>query len=300
MRRVSRISVVFGLLMLVLATGQAQAQDREHELFEKLHQRTGEISLGDGVATLKVGPNFTYLDANDAEIFLTQIWDNERGSGSKSLGALLPHDVDLLGDASWAVIIDYDEDGYVSDADAKTIDYDELLSQMQADTAEASKEREKEGGATVALVGWAKRPYYDAATHKLYWAKRLRFGDSDEEILNYDIRALGRHGTLTLQVVASIGDLPMIEGRLSEILDMVSFNPGQTYAEFDSRTDKTAEYTIAGLIAGGILAKVGFFKALWIGILALKKLIIIGAVALFGGLSAFVKRLLGRNRQPSG
>jgi len=47
---------------------------------------------------------------------------------------------------------------------------------------------------------------------------------------------------------------------------MVSFNPGDTYGEFDPKIDSTAGYTIAGLIAGGVLAKAGFFKALWLGI----------------------------------
>ena len=54
--------------------------------------------------------------------------------------------------------------------------------------------------------------------------------------------------------------LAMIDGRIDEILGMVGFNPGSTYAEFSPGVDKAAEYGIAGLIAGGMLAKAGFFK----------------------------------------
>jgi len=288
-----RLSMVLGVLGLVLAFAPARAQDQGHDLLKKLHYITGQVPLG-GVATLKVGPNFTYINPGDSEILLAQLWGNDAGSGGRTLGTLLPRDVDPLGDAPWGIVIEYDEDGYVSDADAKTIDYDKLLKQMQQDTVEASQEREKEGLATVALLGWAKRPYYDAATHKLYWAKRLHFGDAKEDTLNYDVRALGRRGVLILRVVSSIDDLQMIERRLPEILGMVSFNPGQTYAEFDPKVDRTAEYTIAGLIAGGVLAKVGFFKALWLGILAFKKFIIIGALAVFGAIGSFFKKLFGR------
>jgi uncharacterized membrane-anchored protein len=47
-----------------------------------------------------------------------------------------------------------------------------------------------------------------------------------------------------------------------------NFTTGNTYGEFNSSVDKVAAYGIAGLIAGGILAKTGLFAK--IGILLLK------------------------------
>jgi uncharacterized membrane-anchored protein len=285
------------LCALALIVAPAQAQ-QERELFAKLRMQAGTVTLGDGIATLKVGPNFGYLDPPDAEIFLTQLWGNPKGSGAKSLGLLVPKDVDALGSGGWAVVIGFDASGYVSDEDAGKIDYDELLKKMQQETAEASKERVDEGLDSMALVGWAKKPSYDPATHKLYWAKRLHFGDEKEDTLNYNIRALGRRGVLVLNVVGSMDQLSMVDRRLPEILAMVSFNQGHTYAEFNPSVDQTAAYTLAGLIAGGVLAKAGFFKALLIGILAFKKVLVLGAVAMFGAVGAFVKRLFGGNRSP--
>jgi len=66
-----------------------------------------------------------------------------------------------------------------------------------------------------------------------------------------------------------------------------------------SSVDQTAAYTLAGLIAGGVLAKAGFFKALFIGILAFKKFVILAAVAVFGAISAVEKRLSGSNSPPA-
>jgi uncharacterized membrane-anchored protein len=63
-----------------------------------------------------------------------------------------------------------------------------------------------------------------------------------------------------------------------------------TAADFDGKTDKVAAYGLAALVAGGVAAKAGFFKALWIGLLAAKKLIIVGAIGLF----ALVKRIFGK------
>jgi uncharacterized membrane-anchored protein len=287
---------VLCLLALIVAPARAQ---QERELFKKLHMQAGAVTLGDGIGTLKVGPNFGYLDPHDAEIFLTQIWGNPKGAGAESLGLLVPKDVDALGGNGWAVVIDFAPSGYVSDADAGKIDYDQLLKKMQQETAEASKERVDAGLDSMVLLGWAKKPYYDPATHKLYWAKRLRFGDEKEDTLNYNIRALGRRGVLVLNVVGSMDQLSMVDRRLPEILAMASFNQGHTYAEFNPSVDRTAAYTLAGLIAGGVLAKAGFFKALFIGVLALKKFFILGAVAAFGAIGAVVKRLLRANSSPA-
>ena len=71
---------------------------------------------------------------------------------------------------------------------------------------------------------------------------------------------------------------------------MVAFNPGSTYAEFDPGIDKVAGYGIAGLIAGGLLAKAGFFKFL----IALWKPIALGVVVLVGAGGGLLKKLFRR------
>jgi uncharacterized membrane-anchored protein len=63
---------------------------------------------------------------------------------------------------------------------------------------------------------------------------------------------------------------------------MTRFNQGNTYAEFNPSVDEAAAYGLAGLIAGGVLAKAGFFKGLLAILLASKKLVgaaVIGAIA---------------------
>ena len=67
----------------------------------------------------------------------------------------------------------------------------------------ANEEREKQGFERVTLIGWAEPPSYDAAAHKLYWAKELAFADNPDHTLNYNIRVLGRRGVLVLNAYAS-------------------------------------------------------------------------------------------------
>jgi uncharacterized membrane-anchored protein len=71
---------------------------------------------------------------------------------------------------------------------------------------------------------------------------------------------------------------------------MASFDTGKTYGDFNSSTDHLAEYGIAGLIAGGVLLKAGFFKVLLAGIVTLWKPIALGVVALGAGLAKVFRR----------
>jgi uncharacterized membrane-anchored protein len=301
MRRKHLVFYLLAFVALLAAPGAAPAQDQpdKRQILRSLKFQSGTVALRNGLATINLGSNFFYLGTADTETLLVKLWGNPPGTGAHTLGLLVPKDADLLGRDGWAIVVGYEDSGYVSDEDADKINYADLLKEMQQATAENNKERQEQGYPAMTLVGWAKSPYYDRATHKLYWAKRLRFADASEDTLNYNIRVLGRSGVLTLNAIASMGQLAMVDHRLPDVLAMVSFNQSHTYAEFDPKTDRTAEYTIAGLIAGGVLAKVGFFKALWLGIIAFKKFILIGAVALFGSISAFVKRLFGRSRAPS-
>jgi uncharacterized membrane-anchored protein len=293
--RPGRFVILALLLLCVSSAARAENESRDpRALLDGLHYQSGQIRLRDGIATLTVGPSFTYIAPADAETFLVKIWSNPPGSGNRTLGLLLPKDVDLLTEKGWAVVIGYDDSGYVSDSDASGIDYDDLLKDMQKSTEEANQARREKGYPAVTLVGWATPPHYDPATHKLYWAKRLSFEGSAHDTLNYNIRALGRRGVLVLNAVGSIDQLAIIEQRTPEVLDMVAFNPGNTYAEYDSHVDKMAAYGIAGLIAGGVLAKVGVFKALLLAVLAFKKVVILGGLAVFGAISTFFKRLFGR------
>ena len=275
-----------------VAPDPAARMDAAKKIADGLTYRKGDTVLGDGLAKISVPAEFRYLDGKDTETLLTKLWGNPKGSGT--LGALVPADFDPLGGESWLVVITFDEDGFVKDDEAAKIDYTKMLADMQESTREASKEREKEGYGSVELVGWAKPPRYDAASHKLYWAKELKFGGEKSNTLNYNIRMLGRHGVLVLNAVAGMAQLPQVEKASPALLAMVNFEEGHRYADFNASTDKVATYGLAALVAGGLAAKAGFFKLLWVGILAFKKFIIIGALALAGYAKKFWDRMRGR------
>jgi uncharacterized membrane-anchored protein len=74
---------------------------------------------------------------------------------------------------------------------------------------------------------------------------------------------------------------------------MVDFQAGHRYTDFNPSTDHVATYGLAALVTGGILAKAGFFKLLIPALLAAKKIIIVGAVAVIG----FLKKIFGKKSE---
>lgn len=246
----------------------------------------GDVSLGGGKAVLHVPEGFGYLDAQEADQVL-QAWGNP--PDASTLGMIVPTDAGIFADETWVVVLSYDEDGHVADDDAAEVDYGDLLKEMQAGAADDSEQRVQAGLSSVSLVGWAEPPRYDAAAHKLYWAKELAFGDSEDHTLNYAIRVLGRSGVLQLNAVASMGQLGAIKAPMEQVIGFAEFTPGNRYEDFDPTTDHMAEYGIAALVAGGVAAKTGLFKVLLGALVAGKKVVVVAAIA---GV-AFVKKLLG-------
>jgi uncharacterized membrane-anchored protein len=293
-----KLSVVFALIAAVtISAASSYGQDRPKNqeeaqaLVAKLKFQQGEVVLKDGLATLRVPDEVQFLNGRDAHTVLVTLWGNP--PMPDPLGLLMPVNAGPLDPDSWAVIITYEEEGYVKDKDAEKIDYADLLKQMQKDTREATKEREKQGYSSVELIGWAAPPHYDQAVHKLYWAKQLKFGGGNEDTLNYNIRILGRRGVLVLNAVSTMSQLPEIERNAPKILAAIDFNPGNRYADFsEAAGDKVASYGIAALVAGGVAAKLGLFKGLWIFLLGAKKFVIIGVVAL----GALLRKLFGKNK----
>ena len=269
-------------------TASEQPQQTAEQWLATLKPQHGSITLPGGIASLQLNNEFYYLSPDDAERLLTEAWGNPRGL--KTLGMIIPTAVSPLEANGWGVIISYKNDGHISDDDAARIDYADLLEQMKADDEEDNKERRKEGYAGLTLLGWAEPPSYDQATHKMYWARELKADDAEQTTLNYSIRVLGREGVLELNAVAAMADLQTIKQETPKILAFTNFTDGNRYADYDAKTDKLAPYGLAALVAGGIAGKAGLFAKIGVALLAFKKFIILGLVAIAGVLGKLFKR----------
>ncbi|MES2069418.1 MAG: DUF2167 domain-containing protein [Pseudomonadota bacterium] len=272
------------------ATAAAGKSMTAAEFEASLKFQQGQITLPNGIASLNLPPSFRYLPPEDAERVLVDAWGNP--PGAKSLGMIFPSNVSPLSPSGWGVVITYNEDGHVQDNDADSIKYDELLKDMQESVKAANEERKKLGYDAMTLVGWAESPRYDKATHKFYWAKELAMEKAGQHSLNYNIRVLGRKGVLVLNAIAGMDQIDEIKREMKEVVAFTEFSKGNGYADFDSSTDKVAEYGLAALVAGGVAAKLGFFGKIFALLLAAKKLVALAVIAI----GAAIARLFGRKK----
>lgn len=277
------------------AAAEAEAAAWAAQFEAALDRRTGDIPLSSGGVTLHVPDDFYYLDPEDTNAVLVDAWGNPPADEAP-LGMLFPAEYSPLDEASWGVIIRYEDTGHVSDSDAEKINYDDLLKDMQAAQVEENRYRAEEGFEPIQVVGWAAAPRYDAGSHKLYWAKELKFGEAEENTLNYDMRALGRTGVLSLNFVAAIDDLPAIEAAAPKVLAIPEFKAGSRYEDFDPKFDKDSGLGLAALVAGGgaaVIAKKTGLLAILLVIAKKGWVIIAAAVAGIGGLA---KRYFNRGK----
>lgn len=268
------------LCMCVFAFNAVKAQKDSTQIQIDSLEKTftyqhGTIKIGNGVGTINVPAGFKYLDSVQSLKVLTVLWNNPK-TPNMTLGFIMPEKQGIFSDRGYVFNIQYDAIGYVKDDDANDINYDDLLSNLQKEATDENKERTKEGYQPIQLVGWAAKPYYDADRHILHWAKEFKFGTDSVNTLNYNVRVLGRKGVLVLNAISTMNDVAAVKAGVPHVLNVVNFADGYKYKDFDSGADKVAAWTIGGLVAGKILAKVGFFAL----ILKFWKLVMVGFVAI--------------------
>jgi uncharacterized membrane-anchored protein len=273
------IAALFALLLLPFSA-PAQQQDAAPKV--KIDWQVGPTvgKLGE-IAEIKVPEGYRFAGADGTRKFLELTQNPPTGA---ELGVLIPERKDNEENIGfWFVIFEFNNIGYVKDADREKLDADNLLKGMQTNTEEGNKERARRGWPAYNIDGWFKPPFYDVSTKNLTWATRGHSLDNgkEEKSVNYSVRILGRRGTVDVDLVLGPDAVSTVLPRFTEVLEGFSFKAGNSYAEFRPG-DKVAAYGLAALVAGGATAialKTGLLAKFW-------KLIVL----LFVSLAAMLKR----------
>jgi uncharacterized membrane-anchored protein len=239
------------------------------------------VDLGKNLAEIRVGSNFIFAGPEDTRT-LMKLQGNP--PTNLEVGYITP----AAENENWFIVFEYEDVGHVKDDEKDEIDADALLKGMKEGTEEANKIRKEMGVEALHLTGWHEPPHYDAATHNLVWATDNRT-EGGEQVINYNVRLLGREGVMSATLVASPGELAVAKAHTTRMLEAFKYKPGQRYAEFTSG-DKLAEYGLTALIAGGAgaaAAKFGLFSVLGKFLAKAWKLVVLA----FLGLGAAVKKL---------
>lgn len=93
-----------------------------------------------------------------------------------------------------------------------------------------------------------------------------------------------------MNAISGMAQLPKVEAGMKQVLTMTEFDPGNRYADFNKSTDKLAAYGIAALVGGTLAAKAGLFGKLLVILLAAKKFVLLGLVAVGAAVKGLFKK----------
>ncbi|MDR4480145.1 MAG: DUF2167 domain-containing protein [Nitrospira sp.] len=275
-RRV-RLMMTMGILLLWLSSLPALAQEPSPQALPWQMGPT-EAKLGEQ-ALLTVPKGYQFLGAQDTQRLLKQMGNFPSGS---ELGLIT-----ATGEGEqWFMVVRYIDAGYVKDDEASNWDADALMTSIKEGTDEDNKTRQAQGFPPLVIRGWEEKPHYDKEANKVVWA--ISAQERESVGVNYNTLSLGRHGYLSMNMVGSLEQLPLLKPHVSLLLANVEFVEGKRYADFDSTTDKVAAVGLSALIAGAAI-KSGLLAKLWAFIIPLviagKKVLMLLVIAL-GGLAA--------------
>ncbi|HEV2598288.1 DUF2167 domain-containing protein [Sphingopyxis sp.] len=278
----SAVQAAAGSPAAALAPDDVAARQRAatEKLLSSLDRQTGTIPIQAAKADLLLGDNYYFVGPEQSRTILVDIWRNPPASANGVLGMVFPKGKSFVDD-TWSAVITFEATGYVSDDDAKTIDYNQMLADMRASDEAQAPDIRAQGYPAGILQRWAQPPTYDAGKHSLVWARDIKFDDMPEDSLNYDIRLLGREGVLSMNILASMSQLDEVREAAKTFASVGTFRSGARYADFNAATDKKAEYGLAGLVAAGGAAAVAKKVGLLAVLAKFGKFIFIGLIAIF-------------------
>lgn len=274
--RILRLGLITALALAPLTLRPHAARAQEAPAFTWTQGVGGSVPIGSDLAELDLPQEWVFLGQSDTQRLL-ELMENPL-SGSE-LATVSP-----ATDEDWFVVFEYNEVGYVEDDEGADLDADAILESLIEGNKAANQERARRGWGTVEIRGWREPPHYDSLTHNLTWATLAR--SDGAEIINRNIRLLGRKGVMTVTLVCDPAQLMAASGSLDALLEGFRYLPGNRYDEYVAGVDPVARYGLTALIAGGAAA-----AAVKSGLLARFWKLIVGGIAAMG---ATLSRLFGR------
>ncbi|MFM9881243.1 MAG: DUF2167 domain-containing protein [Burkholderiaceae bacterium] len=281
------LAVLLSLSALPLWAQNAAAQAEFKAAMEAAQavQITGpaDIALRDQ-ATLKLPASYVYVPTPAATQLMKSMGNR---TDERLMGVIFPE-----GEGGWLVIVKFVKEGYIKDDDAKDWNADDLLTSLKEGTEAGNDERSKRGIPAIEVTGWAEKPRYDAAAHRLVWsaASRDKGQAISEQGVNYNTYALGRDGYISLNLVTDLKNLDKHKPYALDLLSLLQYQDGKKYSDFNASTDNVAAYGLAALVAGAAAKKLGFFALILAFLAKFAKVALVAGAAIVWGLVKLLKK----------
>lgn len=253
---------------------------------EKALQRGPQTIALRNQATLKLPEGYGFIPTREASELMEAMGN---GSDDDFIGLIMP--TTEAGD--WMISVDYSPAGYIEDGDAKNWNADELLSNLKEGTEAGNKRRIQMGIPALEVTRWIETPSYDSTTQRLVWSAEARdkgAAPGEDSTVNYNTYVLGREGYVSLNLITSRAVIEQDKPAVHTLLSALNFENGKRYEDFNSSTDKVAEYGIAALIAGVAAKKLGLIAVILAFAAKFAKVLLLAGAGVIAAFAKFFKR----------
>lgn len=226
-----------------------QFQSQADVLAGSIKLYSGKIRFADQAIRLTIPEHHYFIEADQARYILEDLWGN--APDETVLGMIVKqgfNPAQLANDYSF--VLSYTATGFIPFDDKKQLDHDYLLEGMQNQINEENEVRLRNGHNALYVTNWVMVPYYDSFRKALYWATELGVNGSDEHLLNYNLRLLGKKGVLKINAVATMDQLPVIKKFLPYLLSQARFEEGSRYQDQPDQAEAVSSWELEELIIG--------------------------------------------------
>ncbi len=190
------------------------------------------------------------------------------------------------------LILNYHPDGYVSLEDWENLDANVLMQEISDNAKKINAQRAKNNIPALRIGGWLQKPRLNKDNHSVSWVFDVI--DGEEATVNAVTIKLGRQGYEKITWVSSYDNYLKSMDDMAFLVDQHTFNEGRLYEDY-SVGDQMAALGIASLVgitAGGNPQKVGL-AALYAGVMAIGKNLLVPALIALGTFGAFFRKRFG-------
>ena len=222
----------------VAQSAGAEPQPSEtQKQFQAIQWTQGPAKVGiGGHAEIQVPEGFAYTGASGAQKLLELMHNPTSGT---ELGILTDKDLDIF------VLFEFEESGYVKDAEKEKLDGDDLLKAIREGNEASNEARKERGWPAITIVGWHTPPFYNRETNNLEWCIK---GESEgHTIVNYNTRILGRQGVMSANLMVDPEKLDATLPVMKKLLGGYTLRRGQALLAIrDGRQDREVRPLGAG------------------------------------------------------